>query len=562
MESKPHFFADPFKASDDEIDPSSDKARKVLEQPPATRWELWGYYLYYNGNNGYTINSYMPNIMQMLAYKDGFYRETPNVRGCDLNDTLKTCYIQWMDNPMGIPVSSMLLYIQAISFSIQFALFTTFGSLADYGRWNRHILLLSTVIGCAAQIIPIVLVNDDGSHWNAMMGIMIIALISYGTSLVFYGAAFPTLSDNLPVVRKARADPNLSREETRSTVEVWRNHVSAISTVFSNVGFLIMTGILSGVSFLPWSKYNFPPDTEPILGNAPLYNYIGTVVCGGFWVLNAIPYFLAQPKGRHGPPLPSGSNHLTIGWKSIFMALREARKLKYLFLYIISYFMFSDAVSTTNQMINILQGEITSFSAKQVTILNLASAVTSIIGCFLFLWIAKRFRVRTKTNLLVIVILSGVVPVWGCFGIGLDNFGIKTNWELWVFYVWSGLFTAPIWAWQNTMLAELVPKGKENLFFSLFGVVNKASSWIGPVIIGAITEHTSNLWKGWPFVLALFVIATTIICFIDVDKAKLDLAAYQAALDDEEEENNSMDTPATDSRVPADVKALEAKVEI
>lgn len=145
-------------------------------------------------------------------------------------------------------------------------------------------------------------------------------------------------------------------------------------------------------------------------------------------------------------------------------------------MYIFAYFMFSDAVNTTNSMITILQGEITSFSAQQVTLLNLASAITSIIGCLAFLYVSKTFKFRTKTTLLVIISLSAVVPIWGCFGIGLDNFGIKKQWELWAFYVWSGLFTAPIWAWQQTMLAELTPKGRENLFFGLFGVVNKASS--------------------------------------------------------------------------------------
>jgi MFS-type transporter involved in bile tolerance (Atg22 family) len=98
--------------------------------------------------------------------------------------------------------------------------------------------------------------------------------------------------------------------------------------------------------------------------------------------------------------------------------------------------------------------------------------------------------------------------------------------ELWALNVWQGLFIAPIWAWQQTMLAELVPKGKENLFFGLFGIVNKASSWIGPVVIGAIAQSTSSIWKGFPFVLALFVAATVIIFFIDVDKAKLELIEY------------------------------------
>jgi MFS-type transporter involved in bile tolerance (Atg22 family) len=204
-------------------------------------------------------------------------------------------------------------------------------------------------------------------------------------------------------------------------------------------------GVLSGVSFIKWEKYSFRDGDQHVLGNDPLYNYIGTVVCGAFWVINAIPYFLAVPRGRRGPDLPEGANQFTIGWKSIYVAFKEARKLRYLFLYLFAYLLFADGVSTTNQMIGIIQGEITSFSAQQVTILNLASAVTSIIGCLFFLWLAKRFNIKTKTNLLIIIFLSGVVAVWGCFGIGLDNFGLKTNWELWVFYVWTGLFTAPIW---------------------------------------------------------------------------------------------------------------------
>lgn len=333
-------------------------------------------------------------------------------------------------------------------------------------------------------------------------------------------------SDNLPAVRKARA--GLDKDEAGIVAEKWRNHVSAISTVFSNIGFLVMTGLLYAISFLPWENYTFHEDDAHNLGNVPLFNFISTAVCGTYWVLNAIPYFVAVPSKRQGPPLPESSNHFTIGWKSVFNAFREARKLRYLFLYIFAYFMFSDAVSTTNQMIAITQAQITGFNAQQLTVFNFVSAIASIIGCFFFLWLSKRFAVRTKTNLMIIIFLSGIVSVWGCFGIDLRNFGIRKTWELWVFYVWTGLFTAPIWAWQNTMLAELVPRGKENLFFGLFGVVNKGSSWIGPVIIGAITQYTDNLWKGWPFVLALFVISLVIIWFIDVDKAKEDIEKYLA----------------------------------
>lgn len=42
-------FASPFTGTDAEIDPTTEEGKKVLAQPAATKWELWGYYLYYNG---------------------------------------------------------------------------------------------------------------------------------------------------------------------------------------------------------------------------------------------------------------------------------------------------------------------------------------------------------------------------------------------------------------------------------------------------------------------------------------------------------------------------------
>lgn len=114
---------------------------------------------------------------------------------------------------------------------------------------------------------------------------------------------------------------------------------------------------------------------------------------------------------------------------SYWYLYREARKLRYLFMYIFAYFMFSDAVSTISQMTTIITGEITSFSAVQITLQSLVTAITSIIGCLFFLWLSKRFQVKTKTNLLVIVVTTALVPVWGCFGISMSNFGIKVSYS-------------------------------------------------------------------------------------------------------------------------------------
>ncbi|KAI8328055.1 autophagy-related protein 22-like protein [Chlamydoabsidia padenii] len=519
---KNELFIDPFKVKGT-IDPTTEIGRQVLSQPPATRLELWSYYLYYNGNNGYNMFSFLPTLLQMMAQKGGFDPTDKSHPPCGLalsNDA--PCNVPWLGNPDGIPVVSMIMYATAISFAAQFLLFITFGSLADYGRYNHYILMAATLISGAAQMLPILFINDDGTHWYGVMILSIVANVAYGVTLVLYCAAFPILSDNLPIVRSVRANPAISMEETQTVIEKWRNHVSALSTTFSNIGFLIISAVFLAISFIPWSQGPFL-NNDHQFGNTPLYYFIASAACSGFLLVNALPYFIFRPIGRQGPPLPENEHHLTIGWKSVIKALRESRKHRYLFLYLLAFFMFSDGVNAISSMQTYIQNDITSFSATQTVVQGFITAITSIIGCLMFLLLAKKYNVSTKTNLMIIVIATGIVPIWGCFGIGFDNFGIRTTWELWVLSVWSGLFTGPIWAWQQTLLGELCPKGQENLFFALFGLTSRSSYWIGASAIAAVTQQTSNAYYGWPVIAALFVVATILLCFVDMDAAKLEM---------------------------------------
>ena len=63
---------------------------------------------------------------------------------------------------------------------------------------------------------------------------------------------------------------------------------------------------------------------------------------------------------------------------------------------------------------------------------------------------------------------------------------------------------------------------------------SQEARWIGPVVVGAISESTSNIWMGWPFVLGLLAVAAVIVLFIDVDAAKQELAVYESAAGSEE----------------------------
>ncbi|RUS14274.1 hypothetical protein BC937DRAFT_94066, partial [Endogone sp. FLAS-F59071] len=136
------FFTDPFTVDENIYIPGR---HEVIErQAPTTRKELWGYYLYYNGvswllfplcmphwrDNGFTMFSFMSNILQSLPYSAGWDpRDSTRNTPCNLNDTTQPCNIPFGPNGANVPVASMILYVQAISFAAQFILFTTFGGM-------------------------------------------------------------------------------------------------------------------------------------------------------------------------------------------------------------------------------------------------------------------------------------------------------------------------------------------------------------------------------------------------------------------------------------------------
>ena len=49
------------------------------------------------------------------------------------------------------------------------------------------------------------------------------------------------------------------------------------------------------------------------------------------------------------------------------------------------------------------------------------------------------------------------------------------------------------------MISEVTPRGKEFLFFSLFSIIGKTSSFIGPLVSSAIIDASPGLNNATPF---------------------------------------------------------------
>ncbi|KAI6135172.1 MFS general substrate transporter [Pisolithus thermaeus] len=491
---------------------SKDKAQVLVasvdkNEPLVTRKELWSYYLYYNGDNGVGPLGYTQTLFQGLATSAGHDPIAGPGSSCTASNASGQCVLPWGAGTKS--VASIVLLANGISFAIMTAIFTTIGSAGDYGTFGRWLLFVVTVVCWAAQYACMALTSP--SRWQPAMVLYIVGFVSYGATLVFYAAAFPRLARNTPHSRKLRdkyQNGEISAEEYEKEESLEKNRISNISTMHSNVGYVV-TCALNLALLLP-----------PATANSPLVDNYVLALDNTYWVLLGIWWFIYQLP-RPGPPLPKGEHYFTIGWKQIWAAMKTYKHLPYTFVYLVAYFLLADGLNTTGTLVTICQNAKFSFSFLTLTYLGLSQAITSTISTLGFWYIQRYWKISTKKMFVVTNVVTIFIPLWGMIGIWTDKFGFHNVWEFWAYNIIFGLFQAPYYAFSQTMMAELSPPGFDNMFFGLFGLSNRASSMVGPIVVQAIIDNTGNNWQGFPFLLALCSVASLIIWFVvDVEKGR------------------------------------------
>lgn len=258
------------------------------------------------------------------------------------------------------------------------------------------------------------------------------------------------------------------------------------------------------------------------------YGYsVAVAVCTGFWIILAIPWFLWEKK-RPGPPLPKSDNYLTFGFKQMWFAAKQVWTLKQTFFYLIAYFLLADGISTTITLTSIAQTLVVEFSATQNTYLIMVQGGSATICVFGAYYIQKFFNLRTKTILQASNFACLLMALWGMVGIWSDKFGLHNLWEFWFFNALYGFTYGIQFSYGQAFMAELVPRGREYMFFSLLGIVSKGSAWIGPIVSSAIVDRTGNQWTAFPFLAALIFVPWVGIFFISERKSRVECAEYLA----------------------------------
>lgn len=131
-------------------------------------------------------------------------------------------------------------------------------------------------------------------------------------------------------------------------------------------------------------------------------------------------------------------------------------------------------------MIGTIQNQLISFYFLQLTNLGLSQAACSTTSTFEFCYIQKYFGLNTKHMFMVTNSFSVFIPfLWYAWVVDRESW-VPPRPRFWIYNILFGPFQAPYYAYVQTMMSEVTPRGYENMFFGLFGITNRAVSHCFP----------------------------------------------------------------------------------
>ena len=345
-------------------------------------------------------------------------------------------------------------YAASISTVIVAILGPTMGTVADTRNYKKPLFvffMMIGVIGCAALSVP--------TSWIVFLVVFVIAKVGYNASLIFY-------------------DSMLVDVTTPERMDKVSSHGYAWGYIGSCIPFII-----SLVFVLMYESIGITMNTAMMLA---------FLINAAWWVLMTLPLLknYRQKNFAAPPEHPIKDSFIRLGH-----TLRDIKKEKKIFLYLLAFFFFIDGVYTIIEMATAYGSAL----GLDTTGLLLALLVTQIVA-FPCALIFSRFSKRYETTKLIKLCIAAYTLI-ALFAIQLDK-----QWEFWFLAVMVGMFQGAIQALARSYFAKIIPAEKSGEYFGIYDICGKGASFMGTTLVGIVAQITNIANAGVAIIAVMFVI--------------------------------------------------------
>jgi UMF1 family MFS transporter len=193
--------------------------------------------------------------------------------------------------------------------------------------------------------------------------------------------------------------------------------------------------------------------------------------------------------------------------------LRDLRSYPQTMLFLLAYLFFNDGIQTVISASSVYGAEELRFSSSQLIEIILLVQFVAFGGALLFGRLAQRFGAwRVVLNSLalwtLVVTIAFFVPAGGF----LPFVGLA---------VLIGIVLGGSQALSRSMYSQLVPRGREAEFFSLYQAMERGTSWFGTLVFGLVHQLTQSYRWAIIALIVFFVVGGLLLSRVRMRKGIL-----------------------------------------
>lgn len=393
--------------------------------------QTWGWALYDWANSAFAVS--VLAIVYPLYFKT---RLATSGVGGDGN------LVEAVTLPFGWTIGSEALWPFVVAVSMFFVVLITpvVGAVADYAARKKGFLFLFCMLGASS---------------TGLMVLLTVGMWRLGI-LFFIVANFCFVAGNV-VYNGLLIDVAASEDE-----------VAFVSGFGWALGYLASFLVLA--LNLALLMFEFPSEDGAFR--------LSLFAVGVWWALFAIPTFLWVKERAQPQTLPEGEHLLTVGFSQLRRTASELRLLPQLVLFMFAYFLYNDGIQTIISQGANFADEVFQKGEQEIVLVFLMIQIVAFLGSLLFIQVEK--KVGTKNTLVSALSVWVVLIAWA--------FVMHDFREFWILGFLGGLVLGVSQSASRTIYAWLIPPEQSAEFFSLYAIVGKVASVIGPFLffLGAL----------------------------------------------------------------------------
>ncbi len=348
------------------------------------------------------------------------------------------------------------------------------GALADRGGYRKAFLMVATA-GCIIGTVALYFALP-GQTVRALTW-FVVANISFEMGMVFYNAFLPDIA---PPERIGR--------------------ISGFGWAVGYAGGLIALALalmtLVGPE-VPW--FGFSKEGGE---NIRATNLLVAVWFAAF----SLPMFLWVKEDRSQISAPGQILEQTR--RQIAATFREIREYRQILRFLVARLLYNDGLVTVFAFGGIYAAGTFGFDMKDMLIFGIVLNLTAGLGAYFLGFLDDLLGGKRTLQISVIgLIVATVVAVWAP----------NRAW-FWVAGILLGIFAGPNQSASRSLMGRVVPPDKENEFFGFFAFSGKFTAFLGPFLLGVLTEAFDSQRAGIAVVLVLFVLGLALLSGVDEEE--------------------------------------------